>query len=224
MTTTAPLSPRPRNLRGRESMPRWMPWALVVAVALVVSLGWVQSAVASTAQTDQAATTVVADTAVAQRDATAGQAVDLATLVREHCVSGVIVDVEVCGAAAVVVAQPVPAVSGPTGPQGSPGQRGPAGLDGVPGLAPACSVTPTQCVGPPGPAGPEGPAGVDGQDGVTGPAGPAGTPGSDGATGPAGPAGADGRDGRDGQDGAAGPAGRDGCDAGRDPDTGQCVS
>jgi Collagen triple helix repeat (20 copies) len=220
MTMTAQLSRPPRSRRTREGTPRWLPWALVAAVALVASLGWVQSAVASTAQTDQAATVVVADTAVAQRDATAGQAVDLATLVRERCVSGAIVDVEVCGAAAVVVAQPVPAVSGPVGPQGSAGQTGPAGLDGVPGLAPPCLTTPAQCVGPPGPAGPQGPAGVDGQDGAPGAAGSAGTPGSDGAIGPAGPAGADGRD---GQDGAAGPAGRDGCDAGRDPDTGECI-
>lgn len=201
MTTTDQHShPHPR---AREAMPRWLPLALLGAVVLVGALGFANSTAASDAQTGQADTQQVVDTVTAQRDATAGQAVDLATLVRQRCSGGQITDTGLCSAAAVVEAQPVPEV-GPPGKQGAPGPAGP------PGVTPACVSAPTQCVGP---AGPPGPAGA------TGPAGPAG------------PVGAPGRDGEDGADGAdstvpgpqgpQGEPGRDGCSV--DPDTGTCV-
>jgi hypothetical protein len=199
----------------RQVAPRWLVPAIVVAVVVVSSLGWTVSARASSAETDASTVSTIANTAVAQRDATAGQAVDLAELVRERCRSGAIVDTEVCSAAAVVAANPVPEV-GPPGAPGADGAIGPQGERGLPGLP--GPPGPPGLDGAPGPIGPQGPAGPAGKDGATGPAGAPGADGQGGATGPAGPAGAT------GPTGPAGPRGADGCDAGTTRDgSGACV-
>jgi Collagen triple helix repeat (20 copies) len=195
---------------GRRAVPpRGLGAAIVVAVLVVCALSWVITSRAGAAESDAEQTAQVATTVTQQRDATAGQAIDLATMVRERCTVGAIVDTEVCSAAAVVQAVPVPAVPGPAGQpgrDGTVGPIGPAGERGVPGMTPPCYWEPAQCRGVGGAPGPAGPRGEPGQ---TGPAGVPGV-GLEGPAGPPGPRGepgADGSDGRNGSDGAPGPAG-----------------
>jgi hypothetical protein len=216
MTTTMLHRPAPR----RDVVPLWLLVAIIVAALCSGVFGWVVTTRSSSAESDAADTAQVANRAVVERDATAGQAVDLATLVRDRCQAGAITDTNLCSAAAVVQAAPVPDVPDPQ--PGQDGAIGPAGDRGLPGVP-----------GPPGPAGPQGFPGVPGAPGSQG---PQGIPGD---TGPAGPAGTPGAAGQDGQDGApgeqgptgatgpAGPAGQDGldgCDAGQvRTDTGVCA-
>lgn len=217
MTMTMP-APTRRPGRTTAGSPWVLPGALVACGVAVSVLGWSLADRTSAAETEQVSTQQVANTVTAQRDATAGQAVDLATLVRDRCTAGAITDTAVCSAAAVVQAQPVPVV----GPTGQPGATGAPGSQGPPGVTPACVYSPTQCVGPAGPQGPAGPTGAPGASStVPGPQGPAGADST--VPGPQGPAGADST--VPGPQGPAGEAGRDGCDAGqvRDPDTGVCV-
>jgi len=224
--------------------PRRLPLLIVALVLVVSGLGWTLTNRTSNAEATGAEVAVVADTRTQQLDATAAQALNLAELVREACISGV-VPVEVCQAGAKVEARPVPEVGPPGSPgaQGAPGVPGGQGVPGVPGdqgtpgssgLTPPCYFEPEQCrgadglpgpvgpVGPPGPAGEPGPAGPAGEQGPAGPAGPAG---EQGPIGEQGPAGQDGDDGAPGLVGPPGPAGLDGCDFGevRDPDTGACA-
>jgi hypothetical protein len=211
--------------------------ALIVALVVVVSgLAWLQTTRTSSAEASNADAAVVVDTRTQQLDATAAQALDLAELVREACISGA-VPVEVCQAGAKVEAKPVPEVGPPGSPgaPGTPGAPGPSGVPGTSGLTPPCYFEVEQCrgadgapgpagptgaPGPPGEPGPPGPAGEQGPAGPPGEQGPAGPPGERGEQGPPGPAG------QDGPQGLVGPAGQDGCDAGqvRDPDTGACVT
>jgi hypothetical protein len=226
MTTTVEHSlPRPPQLDPEP--PNWtraLVPAIVAAVALVSVLAWAMSARTSAAEIDASDSAVVADVVTAQRDATAGQAVDLATLVRVRCADGVIRDDAVCSAAAVVQAQPVPEVP-PPGEPGMDGSAGPAGPAGAAGLSPACLFEPAQCRGPAGPSGADGAPGVDGEDGTDGATGPAGADGADGLDGTDGADGADGAVGPAGPAGPMGPAGPAGCDFGlvRD-ETGTCVA
>lgn len=217
MTLAHPL-PRSRSVHEPEvTHPRRLPVLIVVAVVAVSILAWVVASRSSTAEASTAQVAVVADTRGAQLDATAAQALDLAGLVREACVSGA-VPVEVCQAGAKVEADPVPEV----GPPGTPGARGDPGLPGLPGdpgspgLTPPCYFEPGQCRGAdglPGPVGPVGPPGPPGADstvpGPVGPTGPAGenstVPGPQGPIGERGPAGQDGAPGVQGERGAPGP-------------------
>lgn len=195
MTAMTPL--RLRADDPRSLSPWLLPGALVAVAVAVAALGVQLGDRTAEAEQDAAVTAGVASTVTAQRDATANQAIDLAQLVRDRCQAGLIADTDLCSAAAVVRAQPVPEVMS--------GAVGPAGERGVPGLSPPCLSEPDQCrgsVGSPGPAGPAGSQGPDGVDGLDG------EPGVDGRDGQ------DGRDGADGPTGPAGPAGPAGCDAG----------
>lgn len=103
------------------------------------------------------------------------------------------------------VAEPKPGArgdQGPQGPQGPPGIQGPQGPAGIDGQSPQCLFLPTRCVGPKGATGnqgeqgTQGPKGDTGATGETGPQGPPGVDGKDGADGKDGTAGAAGKDGR----------------------------
>lgn len=191
------LHPIPPEPRGSRLLPR----AIVVAVIAMLVLSWAVALRSSAAETDSAAVAVVANRAVVERDATAGQAVDLATLVRDRCQAGAITDTDVCSAAAVVRASPVPAVAEPV--PGDDGPIGPSGERGLPGLSPPCIYDLGQCRGE------TGPAGAPGSPGPPGPIGPAGAPGADGEPGPAGPLGPLGPQGSQGSPGAPGLPGAD---------------
>jgi Collagen triple helix repeat (20 copies) len=235
-----PLS-RPEREPG-VAHPHRLPILITILVALVSVLAWAQTNRTSTAEQTGAEVAVVADTRTQQLDATAAQALDLAGLVREACVSGA-VPVEVCQAGAKVEAKPVPEV----GPPGTPGAQGDPGVPGLPGqqgepgtsgLTPPCYFEPGQCrgadgapgpvgpVGPPGPQGEQGPAGPAGPQGEQGPVGPAGPQGEQGPAGPAGPIGERGpagQDGATGQRGAPGCTTEDGTPGALDVATGVCV-
>lgn len=202
---TAMTPPRPRAGDPRNLSPWLLPGALVAVAVAVAALGFQLGDRTSAAEQDAAVTADVANTVTAQRDATASQAVDLAQLVRDRCQAGLIADTDLCSAAAVVRAQPVPEV------MSAPGAVGPAGERGVPGLSPPCLSEPAQCRGSVGSPGPTGPAGPPGS---TGPQGPAGVDGLDGESGAGGQDGRDGVDGAAGAPGPSGPAGPAGCDAG----------
>lgn len=187
--------------RERPLSPWLLPACLVIVAVAVALLGLEIGQRASSAEAAKVETDQVVTTVTAERDATAGQAVDLATLVRDRCQAGAIADTDLCSAAAVVEADPVPTVPGPPGPAGIQGPQGSQGL------TPPCFFTVAQCQGPAGPPGPQGPAGQDGEDstvpGPQGPAGPAGVDGQDGADGAPGP------QGEVGPQGPAGPPGQD---------------
>jgi hypothetical protein len=204
---TATMLPRPHR-QVRPLSPWLLPGALVLVAVAVSALGFSVGDRASTAEQAKVQTDQVVNTVTAERDATAGQAVDLATLVRDRCEAGAIGDTDVCSAAAVVQAAPVPAVPGPPGDPGTPGAAGPTGAAGT---TPPCLFLPSQCVGPPGPPGPPGRDGADST--VPGP------PGADSTVpGPQGPPGRDGADstvpGPQGPPGPPGPPGVDGAQSG----------
>lgn len=84
-----------------------------------------------------------------------------------------------------------PGLQGERGERGEAGRDGEDGEDGRDGVTPPCLLLPTRCVGETGPMGPAGRDGVDGTPGgPPGPPGPAGADGADSTVpGPAGPAG-----------------------------------
>lgn len=205
-------------------------WAIALFAVLTLSTGWFvasRSQEAETQNVDLSAGKVVAEQ---QRDATAGQALDLAAVLKAACDAPGAIPAEYTGActkAVQVQREPIPPVPGPAGDPGANGLDGRPGLDGADG---AVGIP-----GPPGPVGPAGPKGepglsVIGPQGPVGPQGPAGqdgapgTDGADGEPGPQGPPGADGQDGDTGPQGPQGPAGPEGCGAGeiRDPADGVC--
>jgi hypothetical protein len=109
-------------------------------------------------------------------------------------------------APALIMAQPVVVVGGPTGPAGGP--------TGVPGPTGPSGINATGVTGPTGPLGlgSTGPTGVTGNTGSTGPFGPPGNPGPTGlsavgTTGPTGLTGPTGFTGPQGIQGTTGPAG-----------------
>lgn len=116
---------------------------------------------------------------------------------------------------ALILAQPVVVVGGPTGPSGGPtgatgatgpsginatGATGPTGMTGFGATGATGFTGPTGVTGPNGPPGNFGPTGLS-ATGTTGPTGPSGTTGA-GATGPTGHTGAPG-----GPTGSQGPTG-----------------
>lgn len=119
-----------------------------------------------------------------QRDAAAGQVIDLATQIQQQCAAGRLdADGPLCTQADVAVVEPIPGAPGVPGSDGAPGLPGRDGADGR-----------------------DGAPGTDGAPGVNG---TAGTPGLDGAPGSDGAPGEPGEDGQDGTDGTPGepPAG-----------------
>lgn len=180
--------------RGRETVPRWLVVAIAAAAAMAIASGWLVTNRTSSAEASAGGSEAGRVEAVAQRDATADQAVDLAELVQTACGGGK-VPAQVCRTADQVKARPIP---GPAGAPGTAGDQGPSGPQGLPGATGAPGV------GLPGIAGA---AGADGDPGATGPQGPAGDAGAGGAAGPAGAQGPQGPAGVDGRDGAQGPAG-----------------
>lgn len=174
---------------GRETVPRWLVVAIAITAATAIGSGWLVTSRTSSAEQTATSTEGARVEAVAQRDATADQAVGLAELVSRACGGGT-VPADVCRTADQVKAKPIP------GPAGAAGDQGPSGPQGLPGA-----------VGLPGLAGQGGAAGAAG---LTGGQGPAGDKGDPGPAGPAGSQGAAGADGRDGQDGATGAQGEPG--------------
>ncbi|MDN5931546.1 MAG: hypothetical protein L0I24_10870 [Pseudonocardia sp.] len=162
------VPPRDRH-RLRTPRPRL---AVVALAALAVLFLLVSVFIAQLGKRDAETTTGVVE---GQRDAAAGQAVNLSQQILAECDAGRLVG-QICDAARGVVADPIPGVPGRPGEPGAPGAPGAPGQPGVPG--------PPGPVGPPGPAGADstipGPAGQDGQDGTNG---TDGVPGADGAPG-----------------------------------------
>jgi hypothetical protein len=193
---------RVRERTARE-LPRWLPWLLLALTIAAAAVGLVMVRQSTDTQTANDSLTQERDVATGQRDATAGQALDLAAIIAGACETGDIPlqYLAACMRAVQVQAEPIPPVPGARGATGATGATGAAGL------TPPCYFEPRQCRGEDGAAGQPGTPGAPGQ------------PGADGADG------APGEDGADGQDGATGPAGPPGCDAGttRD-DTGACVA
>jgi hypothetical protein len=186
--------------RARETVPRWLVAAIAITAATAIGSGWLVTSRTSSAEETSVATEGARVEAVAQRDATADQAVDLAELVSQACGGGT-VPARVCATADQVKAQPIP---GPAGTPGAPGDQGPSGPQGLPGAPGADGA------GLPGAAGADGAPGAAGADGPPGPAGDAGPAGPAGPAGAQGPAGADGRDGAQGPVGPSGPSCPDG--------------
>lgn len=183
-----PMHPEVEGTHRRED--RAGSWWIGTVVTLVV-LGL--AAIATTLTLTRSATeaTDQVEQRTEERDATADQLTDLATLIGQACTSGTIPAEyrQACAEAEQVQSQPIPGrpgADGPPGPAGPAGPQGPAGRDGV---GPACLADPAQC---------RGVNGLDGSDGVDG---APGAPGQPGEPGPAGPV---------GEPGPAGPAGQDG--------------
>jgi len=139
------------------------------------------------------------DTATAERDSAAGQAVNLATQIQAECAAGRLTGA-ICSEANDVKADPIPGPQGPQGQAGEAGAEGPPGPEGEPGVPGEAGPAGPQ--GPVGPAGPEGPAGTNGEDGADG---ATGAQGETGTTGPQGPAGPQGPEGETGPTGPIGP-------------------
>lgn len=178
-----PPPPMPPEVEGtHRKEDRAGSWWVGTVVALVV-LGL--AAIATTLTLTRSATEATdrVESVTTERDATADQLTDLATLIGQACTSGTIPAQyrQACAEAQQVQSQPIPGAPGADGP---PGPAGPPGRDGD---SPACLSEPAQC------------RGSDGQDGSDGVAGAPGDPGQPGEPGPAGPV---------GEPGPAGPAGQ----------------
>lgn len=176
--------------REPRMLPRFTPFAIIVAGLCAVLAALVLTNTATTANDER-------DVVIGQRDAAVATSVGLAEQIRDACASGEL-DGPVCQRAADVQAQPVP----------TPGRPGATGATGATGPAPPCMSEPSQCRGPkgdkgdkgdPGPPPPcmfeprqcRGEDGTDGRDGVDGRDGAdstvAGPKGDTGDRGPEGP-------------------------------------
>lgn len=142
------------------TVPVWALVALLALAAATVGVGYYLSQRTATAEGALPAVTQ-------QRDAAAGQAVDLAALIDQACRTGSIPPqyAAACLKAAQVQAQPIP---GPAGDRGIPGVPGVPGAPGAPGVSPPCLATPTQCQGTPGSPGSPGASGSPGAEGAPG--------------------------------------------------------
>lgn len=197
-TSTMPPAPRRRGparliaaLRRRTGRTRLSPgWVLfgVLTFAVGLLLGAdLHDAVAGR------------DVAVAQRDATAQQAVEAARPVNDVCRTDTDAAAELdergaCALAAQVQATPVVGPSGEPGIPGIPGTPGVPGVPGVPGGAGPSGAPGQDAPVVPGPSGAPGAAGQNatGVPGPSGAAGPSGAPGAPGSPGGPGPSGAPG--------------------------------
>lgn len=109
-----------------------------------------------------------------QRDAAAGQVLDLASQIQAECAAGRLAGA-LCTQADDAVAEPIPGAPGLPGADGAPGIPGRPGIDGQDGAP-----------GAPGAPGADGAPGVPGQSGAPGLNGKDGADGRDGAAGPPG--------------------------------------
>lgn len=128
-----PSFPRPhRRSSGSPAMPqarrdlvfpRWLPWVIIGVVAAALLAGYLLTRQSATAQTDNAALQGDKQALARNLDATAGQALDLASLIAQACSAGTVPTQYqgACTKAAAVQAQPIP------GTPGVPGAAGPAG-------------------------------------------------------------------------------------------------
>lgn len=190
-----------------RSVPRWLPWLIVVVTVLTVGLGLFITT--NAADTEDANAVLQVDKAAVegQRDAAVGQSLDLAAQVQHACTTGDLQPADpLCTRAAQVQAEPIPGIPGipgTPGAQGAPG-RGIVGTSISPSgrLLVAYTDGSTDDVGVV--VGAAGATGADGR-GITGTTLQGGRlviAFSDGSTQDVGPVvGADGVDGRDGRDG-----------------------
>jgi hypothetical protein len=155
-----------------------VPLALLIGVALLLSVRQNDQSKAAQARIDKLEATVKALTEALGTEQTATK------------VAG---GQPVTPPAAQIAASATPIAQGEKGDKGDTGEKGTSGERGA--------------AGPPGPPGAPGVPGPSGKDGAVGPAGPAGKDGATGAPGPAGATGPQGEAGATGQQGAQGDAG-----------------
>lgn len=182
-------------------------WPVLVGVALVIAALLLVFSLRDRQQEVQTVTGQK-DVAVAQRDATAGQAQSLADQITTACAdpsARAELPSTLCTRAAQVRQDPIPGVPGAPGAPGDPGPQGAQGIPGEPG-APGTPGSP----GLPGMPGPQGEPGVPGAPGAPG---SPGSPGAEGPRGDTGPEGPPGDTGPEGPPGDTGPAGADGTPA-----------
>lgn len=108
----------PGKRRAEKLFPRWIPWVIVALMLVAIPVGYVLTRTTATTQDEnqnlQGDKSVLTD----QRDAAAGQALDLAGQIAAACASGNIPGEyrSACAKAQQVQAQPIPPVQGERGP------------------------------------------------------------------------------------------------------------
>ena len=116
----------PGKRRLEPTLPRWLPWLLLVSVVALAAVGWLLGRGAATTETKNADLTTQAQVLTDQRDATAEQATTLAEQVAAACAAGgdtaaELLRVGACQQAQQVRALPVPGIPGVRGPEGAQG-------------------------------------------------------------------------------------------------------
>lgn len=108
----------PGKRRADRPFPRWIPWVLVALMVVAIPVGYLLTRTTTTTQTENANLQGDKSVLTGQRDAAAGQALDLAGQIAAACASGNIPDDYrgACAKAQQVQAQPIPPVEGQRGP------------------------------------------------------------------------------------------------------------